>query len=155
MHVCNVCISHTWLFIHLWDLRLNQNIYTVGEQLQSHLSGLNYSTPVNYSFRKICSNHTSIAWLAIQEESSPVCTGGWEHSPAPADASTCILQHTSSRICSPTSPGSFYSVIHNNNMKRATVILAFTSCSSLLVCSFLCLNLGDVKKLSMGLDFYF
>lgn len=136
------CLHITYMAIYtlLGFKTLNQNTYTVGEQLQSHLSGLNYSTPVNYSFRKICSNHTSIAWFAIQEESSPFSTGGWEHTPASAadDTSTCILQHTSSRICFLTSPGSFYSVIHKNNAKHATVILAFSPCPSLLLYSFLC-----------------
>lgn len=136
-------VSHAWLFIHLRDLRLNQHTCTVGEQLQSHLSGLNYSTPVNYSYRKICSNSTSIAWFAIQEESSPFCTG-WGHTPASAGVMT--LQHVSSSIPAPESAfphiqdpfGSFYSVTPNNHAKRATVILAFTSCPSLLFSSFLC-----------------
>lgn len=148
MHVRIVCISHAWLFIHLWDLRLNQNTCKVGEQLQSHLSGLNYSTPVNYSFRRICSNHPSIAWFAIQEEASPFCTGGRGHTSASAaaDTSTHILQHTSSRISVPTHPGSFYFVIPKNNEKRATVILAFTSCPSLLFCSLLCHYLETWKS---------
>lgn len=140
-------MSHTWLFIHLWDLSLNQNTYTVREQLQSHLSGLNYSTPVNYSFRKICSNHTSIVWFTVQEESSPLCAGGGELTPASAaeDTSAWILQQTSSRTCSPTSPASFYSAVQNN-MKHATVTLAFTSRPSLLFCSFLCHYLESWKS---------
>lgn len=149
------CLHITYMAIYtlLGFKTLNQNTYTVGEQLQSHLSGLNYSTPVNYSFRKICSNHTSIAWFAIQEESSPFCTGGWEHTPASAadDTSTCILQHTSSRIFL-TSPGSFF--LSSTTTMWNTQQLSWLSLHVPLFYFILMPLLGEVKKLSTGLDFY-
>lgn len=96
------CLHITYMAIYtlLGFKTLNQNTYTVGEQLQSHLSGLNYSTPVNYSFRKICSNHTSIAWFAIQEESSPFSTGDES---TPQLLLLMTLQHVSSSIPAPES----------------------------------------------------